>query len=174
MKITIDLSELDKLKITANQYCFLYSLFFRTDSCLLTDQELEHLQDQSYIKITEEEVVLRDKGRQLFEATTSDSLFFEFFSSYPIKVPNGSGGYRVLRTKDTDSKEAIEIKKKYLTIAKKPGEHEKIINGLKVYVKNQFPYIVGIDVFLNKRIWEKYCDLEVKEVIKGTENKTQI
>lgn len=173
MKVTIDLSELDKLKITANQYCFLHSLFFNTDSSLITDDELSHLEKYEYIKITDTEVVLREKGKQLFEAKTSDSLFFEFFSSYPLKVPNGSGGYRVLRTKDTESKEALEVKKKYLAIIKKPGEHEKIIKTLPIYIKNAFPYIVGITVFLNNKTWEKYCDLG-DEVKKGTENKTQI
>jgi len=175
MKITIDIEELKRLNLTANQYIFLNSIFLDVESAYITSEELNFLEKEGYIKCNEENrVILREKGKQLFEVKTSDSLFFEFFSSYPIKVPNGTGGYRVLRTKDTDTKQALELKRKYLDIVKKPGEHEKIMRTLPVYVKNAHPYLVGIEVFLNQRTWEKYADLEVDEVKKGTENKTRL
>ena len=82
---------------------------------------------------------------------------------YPSKVPNGSGGYRVLRSKDTDSKQAKDLKVKYLKLIKTPGLHDKIIVGLDNYLKSLRPtmqYCVGVEVFINSQLWEKYYDLE--------------
>lgn len=174
MNFNVNLEKLSELKLTPNQYIFLQCLFLNVDSSFITNPELKDLETEGFIKITTDSVILREKGNKLFEIKPSDSLFLEFFTSYPIKVPNGKGGYRALRTKDTESKEAKNIKEKYFKIIKKPGEHEKILKGLKAYVKNEFPYLVGIEVFLNAAKWEKYCDLDIDEVVKGTENKTQL
>lgn len=163
MKITVDLDKLNKLELTPNQWCLLECLFLNIDTPLITDSELEHAESEGYIKIMPDNLVLRDKGRQLFEAKPSDSLFFEFFSKYPVKVIDGRGGYRILRTKDPDAKSVLELKKKYLTLIKQPGLHEKIIKGLDNYLlnmKTKMQFIVGIEVFINQFLWEKYLDLD--------------
>lgn len=173
MNISINPTELAKLKMSPNQYCFLFCVFHDLESTFIQSNELGYLEMEGYVKIGER-VELREKANQLFQADTSEAQFLEFWTNYPINVPNGSGGKRVLRSKDHESKEATECKKKYLALIKKPGEHEKILKGLRNYIKNQHPYIAAVPAFLNQRIYEKYYDVDVDETKKGLEGKTML
>jgi hypothetical protein len=84
-----------------------------------------------------------------------------------MKVPNGAGGYRILRAKDPNSQSAEKIKEKYLRIIKKQGKHKQIMEGLDGYLKenrSKLQYLQGVEVFLNQATWEKYIGVRDVEM----------
>ncbi len=86
------------------------------------------------IQLDEPEVLLKAKGRALFEATELDKKFDEFWEAYPSTVPNGEGGIRVLHAVGKETNDYRICKKKYQKIIKKPGAHEMILKALKTQI----------------------------------------
>lgn len=161
------IKRLQELSLSPNQYFYLYSLYLTNPTKeFITSPEQLHLEQDGWIgyddNIPGGNWILRNKGRNLFEVK-SDSLeqkFLRFWSYYPIKV-----GTRILKTKDDKSKEALDIKKKYISLIKKPGIHEKIIKGLENELNlrrkdNSMQYMQLVTTWINQATWEKYCDLE--------------
>jgi hypothetical protein len=168
MELKIDLDKLRKLKLNIPEYSY---LFIRYHNLVITyyfnnpsnNIDFKYLENEGYIKETEEGIFLRQKAIDLFIESTPDTKFYEFYSNYPFKVSNGKGGYRVIRSKDINSKQATDLKVKYLKLIKTPGLHEKIMKGLFNYMESLKPtmqYIVGVEVFINQLIFERYCDLD--------------
>lgn len=123
------------------------------------------LPDDRVISLNEPEVSLTNRGLALFEESDLEKKFDEFWELFPSKVPDGAGGYRILRTEGKDTHEYRETKRKYLTLIKKTGVHDKIMKGLRGYLYQErfkLQYTKGIQVFLNQHIWERYQDVEVK------------
>ena len=52
------------------------------------DEDLNWLVDNGYILQEEKEVVLTEKGKEIFEL--SEDLFEQFFELFPHKVPDGT------------------------------------------------------------------------------------
>ena len=176
MELKINLDKLLELNLIISEYTYLYLKYKFNNLDInkywntLEKLNLEKLEKLGYIKQTEDDIVLRQKAVDLFVESTPETKFVEFYSVYPFKVPNGSGGYRVIRSKDINSKQAIELKAKYLKLIKTPGMHEIIIKGLHNYIRSLRPtlqFIVGIEVFINSHLWERYCDLddEIQDII---------
>ncbi len=188
MKITIDIKELIKNELTLDEYFILYSLYKKNyfelfnvfnceESTILISDLIKGLELKGFIKDTKGIVsvvgdltliYLKLKALDLFEEDLSnpDRLFETFWNMYPLKVPDGRGSYRILRSKDSDTKQALELKKKYIQLIKVAGTHTKIIKGLTGYLsnmRNKMQFIVGIEVFINQNLWEKYLDEEIVE-----------
>ena len=161
MTINIDLEVLIKEDLTPDHYVFLWGLYHNYN---LNDVEFypNHvpLEEKGFIKLGED-WMLRTRGKLLFEPRGLDAKFIEFYHSYPYKVSNGKGGIRALRDNSTDTKAALDCKKKYLAVLeKKPNLHEVILKAMGVYVKNESPYLQRIEVFLNQQSWNKYIGVE--------------
>jgi hypothetical protein len=162
--IQIPIKVITLAKLTPNQYCFLYCIYHKLPLLYIGDVEREELGTRAYIYTAETgEFVLRKEALILFEGAKGlEVMFTEFWNLYPFKVPNGTGGYRVLRTQDVISKQALEVRKKYFGIVKNEETHKTIMNGLQGYLKQQrnaMQYVVGIEVFLNKKLWERYVSI---------------
>jgi hypothetical protein len=175
IKVTIDISCLADKQLTADLYIILHwkyhggyelpwtiKALFEED----TDDYLEHLQEQEYIKITGNgDFELRQKAINLFETQTPNVKWAEFLGNYPIKVPNGKGGYRILKTGDPNARGNEKIKAKYFAIIKKdPDIHDKIVNALKKEVSDRkasgdLQYMQNIQTWLNQHTYEKYICL---------------
>jgi hypothetical protein len=159
------LEECRKNKLSPNQYVYLFYLYYKiAKEFPISIREMNGLEDEGYIKCEEDDtIIVRSKTNKLFEVATDYSKFLEFWGTYPIKVNDNRGGYRVLRTKDENSRQAKDVKAKY---AKYLKQHDKVMKGLLGYLhnmKNKMQYIVGIEVFLNQAMFEKYLDEDVEE-----------
>lgn len=180
MELRINTDVLKYAGLTIDEYFLLYLYYNKlnlkdySSIVISTGSLLLSLESKGFVKFADDcgDYILTKKSLILFESSVGNK-FEEFWSIYPIKVPNGKGGYRAIKTKDIDSKQALECKKKYINLIKKPGEHEKIIKGLNIYLKSLRPtlqYCVGVEVFLNQQLWEKYLDLDdIVEKVEKTE-----
>ena len=163
MTINIDLEVLIKEDLTPDDYVFLWGLYHNHN---LNDVEFypNHvpLEEKGFIKLGED-WMLRTKGKELFMPKGLDAKFIEFWTSYPSKVSNGHGGFRALRDSSADTKQALKCKEKYLQILKKsPKLHDLILKAMETYVKNESPYLQGIEVFINQQTWNKYIGVDEK------------
>jgi hypothetical protein len=186
MKIQIDTDVLLKNDITLDEYFILYCIYNKeynllfliyncSESVNLLNDLLKGLEIKQFLKNTKgivnqigdlTLVYLKAKGNDLFEEDLDnpEKLFLEFWNLYPLKVPDGKGSYRILRSKDSETKQANELKKKYFILIKQAGTHTKIIKGLTGYLsnmRNKMQFIVGIEVFINQALWEKYLDEDI-------------
>lgn len=170
-KVIIDFAKLNALDLNPNEYVYLYCRYHKLDKTIddigLTEHIsvfpdfIEALEVKGYIdELGDGSVILRHKAIDLFEETQVDIKFYEFFGTYPLKVPNDSGGYRPLRPKEITAKQSVELKKLYVNIIKKePGLHSKIMTGLNNYLKtykHKLTYLVSIDKFVKEHMWELY------------------
>lgn len=169
MRIEIDLDRLDKSGLNISQYALLYCKYHNINYSIisfhLNVEDFEDLETNGFIKITgyvSGDFDLREKSYELFETSPDDRLWSEFFSTYPMKVPDGKGGYRPLRPKSVDAKESQDCKRKYLKIIKGRGDlHQHIIKILNAEMnerkaRNTFQYMHQLEVYLNGKKWEKY------------------
>ena len=170
MEIKINLKEIFDLKLNPTQYLLLHLKYHQSsilDQNLITalninKNDLIKLESLGFIKVTSPSLldfVLRDPANSLFKETPDHKLFYEFWGTYPMKVSNGAGGYRILRAKDPNSQSAEKVKEKYLRIIKRPGKHKQIMEGLNGYIteyRTKMQYLQGVEVFLNQATWEKY------------------
>lgn len=177
-KTTIDFNFLIKHNLIPNEYIYLYLKHHKLNKTISDLKVLpvsqynldcfyEKLEEKGYIDWIEDEPTLRPKAIALFEESDCDIKWLELFSSYPIKIPDGHGSYRILRTKDHESKVALELKRMYVHLIKnKVGLHDKIMKGLKSYLdsnKHKMMYLVSLDKFIKDNMWEMYEDVEDKE-----------
>jgi len=130
---------------------------------LENDHALKYLEEKGFIKITNElEYELRQKGTSLFEVSTPEQKWLEFLGTYPIKVPNGRGSFRILKSSSPTAKSNVKLRIKYLSIIKKnPDIHEAIMKALNAELtdrrkSNELQYMQGIDVYVNQQSYEKY------------------
>jgi hypothetical protein len=130
------------------------------------------LNDVRTAKYAENMIFDREKVNALFRA--DDSLFWEFFSTYPIKVPGRNGGSRILRSVGLDAKETLKMKKKYESIVKDNVVlHKHILKCLdaELFVRrkdNSLQFMKGIEPYLNQQAWTRYEDtLETMTVTKN-------
>lgn len=128
--------------------------------------EIRDLESKGYIKILDNEcskLVAKTKAIELFELSGNSSvdvMFKTFWETYPTRV-----GTRVLKSKDLNSKEAIEIKRKLTNYLKVPGNFDKLMKGLQNELNlkkkdNSLIYMQMVSTYVNQMTWEKYYDLE--------------
>lgn len=182
-EIRINLNTIVKEGITPSEYSFLYLLYNNNIQNAytiseLTKEQVYNLEERGFVKcikpiriqtyydtdivMDEPEAVLDTRGLSLFEVDNSESKFTEFWNMFPQKVPDGQGGFRVLRTIKLDTHDAQVCKKKYLKLIKGNTDlHEKILKGLKnqLYIeRHRIQFINNPETWLNQKIYEKYQD----------------
>jgi hypothetical protein len=157
-------------EITADMYLFLLHLKEVSDSegeitapfflQVFPTEYIDYLVENDYIMNQNGEFILKPKGFDLFH--TTDSIWYEFMSIFPHKVPSGTGGFRPLRALDPDAKSNQKAKKKYLSIVKNNLKlHEHIMKVLSLEISyrknhNQMMFMHNLETWLNQRDWEKF------------------
>lgn len=167
--ITVHVPTLIGLGLNANQYMHLAFLYHQLPANLapLDDADIDSLIEKDYLRVVFTTVELTDKSRNLFEASNNfvDAAFKELYDLYPRQVPDGRGGYRVLRAKGLDSEDAKVCKRKYESLIRNDKKlHVKVMKGLRnelLMRKNSMTYMQNMQTWLNQRAWEKYMDLEI-------------
>lgn len=112
-------------------------------------------------------LLLTKKANDLFK----DNLvgFERIWNTYPSKVSNGRGGYRVLKPISMDSELFKSQKIKYKTYVKnKPELEEKIYLALLTQLemeKNSLMYLQNFATWWHQKKFESYFDIEAKEEI---------
>lgn len=102
-------------------------------------------------------------SKDVFNLKLEDSLFKEFFETYPkYAINKKTGARRVLSPKSLSSKIAVEARKKYDKIVGKNLElHNHIIKLLADEVQKKLSsgdliYMPAITVYINDRGWESW------------------
>lgn len=176
MVIEIDDIKFLNSKLTYNQWIYLQNITLgRIFPDTIHLGEVRDLESKGYVKVLDDncsKVVAKDKSLQLFlsENTTFDTMFKTFWETYPLRV-----GSRVLRSKDANTKEATEIKKKMFAIFKVKGNFDKVMSGLTKELElrkkdNSLMYMQLITTYVNQHTWEKYYGLEEEVPVEKTES----
>jgi len=186
-EIRISLDILIAEDLTVQQFVFCYFLYKNEienaySFTLLSTEEVEELENKLFIDILNDtrnqeihgriitlnqpDVILTEAGKALFEESDLEKKFEEFWNTFPRSVPDGNGSTRVLRSIKLDTHDAEACKKKYLKIIKnEKGLHDRIIKALKtqLYIeRHKIQYINAPEVWLNKRIFEKFLDVKTE------------
>ena len=101
LKVQLDFNNLIKQGLDPNEYVYLYISYHQLHKAA-HDLELvvsiELLEEKGWIECVYDEetgelvdTILRPKAIGLFEESDLDTKFYEFYSTYPIKVPNDAG-----------------------------------------------------------------------------------
>ena len=153
------------LEISPDDYCYLFlKANDQSTEGYVLNWSSSRLEEKGYIKVTSEDIILRQKAINLF--FKENDLFALFWTKYPIKVPNGTGpGYRVLKGAGLDTKQAETCRKKF---EKLPHNKELVIKCLDKELdhrraSNSLPFMQNIETWLNQRTYEKYMN-EIGEI----------
>lgn len=160
MDLKIDINLLKDIDF--NEYAYLYYAYYGIPCPIKLNIDYSILDDKGYVHVIPDmegvsyTVNLRAKATNLFDVKDVDSKFLEFWGTYPVKA-----GTRILKAVDSDTKEGKDIKKKYLTLIKKPGMHEKIMLGLTNELASRkkdgsLVFMQLISTWINAQTWEKY------------------
>ena len=89
-----------------------------------------------------------------------DNLFWEVFSTYPLKVYNGNVT-RILRSSSPDAKEALACLKKYKSKVKTLVKHRHVMKCLQAELtmrkkEKNLGYMKKLVTWLNQNAWEEY------------------
>lgn len=110
-------------------------------------------------------LLLTKKGQDLFK--TNLSGFEKLWGEYPHKVPNGRGGYRILKPLDIDCTLFRDLKPKYKAYVKgKPELEDKIYQALLSQLeaeKHSLMYFQQLSVWWNQKSFEKYFDVGIEK-----------
>jgi hypothetical protein len=186
--VNIDLEKCVKVKLSPSEFAILQLLasgdyklleeFLKeTDLFNYTNDNtflgiLKHLELRGWLKITVhgdfkfEDICLRNKAEKLFDNInpTSDNDYLKCFTIFPIKVPNGNGGYRILKTKSTDSEDYKKGLKLWNDILKK-DDGETVIRALEKQLeltRSSLQYTQNWLTWLRQKTYQKYVDVSSK------------
>lgn len=113
-----------------------------------------------------DKLLLTKKSLDLFK-TKDEDTFTRLWNTYPSKVPNGKGGYRVLKPISCDSELFKLHKAKYKAYVKgRPELEEKMYLALTTQLemeKNSLMYFQNFQTWWNQHTFEKYFDLEAEK-----------
>ncbi len=156
MELYINLAELEALSLSPTLYCYLYTLYFKQDYPLASDEVKAEMNDiletAGYLKVTDEGIVLRNLTNLLFaKGVPTDDGVDIWIDEWREIFPQGvkSGGRPVRGDKQGVSKKMKLFVKANPTITK-----EQIMEATKQYVfdaslKN-YSFIICADYFINK------------------------
>jgi hypothetical protein len=165
--IQINLNYLSEKNMTINQYLSLLKLYiYETEKRLLPievrEEDVEWLVEQEYLNIKDDDVSFTEKGKDFFEP--KEDLFYKFFELFPHKVPDGTGGFRVLGTSSPDTIYGNKMKRKWNSFTK--GNiplQERIIKALEYELEYRkknasMTFMQNMDTWFNQGTWEKYIE----------------
>ena len=105
VEISLNLDSLIKEDITPNQYIYLYCLYNNLPTPDYLQYEFDVLISKQYVDvITPGQITGSSKTKALFNEDASLEDFKLIWDTYPNKVPDGYGGFRILRTVDHNTK----------------------------------------------------------------------
>lgn len=161
MDISMNIQNLQSYKLTVNEYLYLRNIYAdEKDKIVDLYSIIDHinedsLQDRGFIKITEKDIILRQKTIELFEPR---ELFYRFLSTFPIKTPSG----RYLSPAGIEGIAANTLKAKWdKRFKNKDNLQEKAIRVLEAELawrrkSNNMEYIHNAETWLNQADYEKY------------------
>jgi hypothetical protein len=168
MLFSIDLRTLISKSLTFNQAVVLWLIYYKKFdevALLIGKQEAisirNTLVDTPYL-LSDSSVKFRDtiiskkNVEKLFGIRSDKINFWEFYSSYPIKV-----GTRVLRGASDSSLVSKKHEKKYLDKIKTVEQHEKAILSLEAFVakqkqSNSMKFLPMMETVMNNCLWETW------------------
>lgn len=152
MKITIDLDVLEKKRLNPTQYVYLYLKAVHKINAIdsISEEDLEMLEDEGYIKISDNGVVLRQVSLDLFKTLVEDNSMDwieEWRQLFPLGVK--MAGYAVRGDKQNCTKKMKSFMKKYPDFTK-----EDIFDATRAYIddrrKDNWNYIKLAHYFIEK------------------------
>lgn len=92
MNINLDLTKLEQLGITPDEYTYLFLLYSEKGVGFQLMVDLFKLESLSYIRVSEGVVNLKAKGLELFELTDDFTIFVaEYRDLFPKGIKSGNG-----------------------------------------------------------------------------------
>ena len=169
MKIEIDLSLLQDIGLTPDDFTYLYMVHRKAFSYKVPLRCSPRLEIDGWIvykdKITEH--VIQQKFRDLF-VSDFDSMFAELCNLYPFKVESPTRGVRVLHAKNPKAASNKKARNKYKKIVgNKPHLHKYIMKCLQLQLeheKDNLGYLQNFETWINNHTWEKYEDMNINDI----------
>lgn len=161
MDISMNVKNILDYNLTINEYLYLRNIYVKEQDKIIDLYKLidhineDSLQDRGFIKITDEDIVLRQKTIDLFEPT---DLFNKFLTIFPIKTPSG----RYLSPAGTEGIAVSNLKAKWNKRFKnKENLQQKAIEVLEAEIawrkkSGNLEYIHNAETWLNQADYEKY------------------
>ena len=111
-----------------------------------------------YFIFTGDKLMLRDKGRLMFEEDNMKELFEEFYNTFPVKTPISNRRLRAHHSESMNGSQAWNI---YKRLIKTKDEHNQLMNGLNSELNerksnNGLEYMHNILAWLRAGSWEMY------------------
>ena len=165
MLIEVNTESLVNLRITSDEYLYLYLLHHKAYDILDTlnlNVQHEDLQTKGYIKLGQDvqSHVVREKFTSQF-TTPFLQMWHGLLSHFPLKV-NTKSGVRILRAKDSMANVGNDINK-----------HNEVIKALQTELDirrkgNGLEYMQQLVTWVNNHTWEKYIGLDESESKSGS------
>jgi hypothetical protein len=171
MKIEINLPLLNEVRLTPDDYTYLYIVYKKAFSYLelVPLRVSPRLEIDGWIVLKEDDTkhVIQQKFRDLF-VSDFESMFAELCEAYPFKVDSPTRGVRVLHAKDPKSASNKKARNKYKkVIANKPHLHKYIMKCLQLQLeheKDNLGYLQNFETWINNHTWEKYEGMNIKDI----------
>jgi hypothetical protein len=162
MEIRIQAKFLINNNLTISEYIYLKNSYEKNSDSEIVDiidnLDLDSLQLRGFIRITDSEILLRNKTNELFEGK---NLFLKFMNTFPIKTPSG----RYLSPLRMKTTKADVLEKKWKKLFKNnPSLEENALKVLEAELKwrkrnNSLEYIHNMEAWLNQGDYDNYAYL---------------
>jgi hypothetical protein len=165
-ELTLPLDLIRSNKMSVNEYLVLYDIVHGYPIGDLIDNPLPtlvSLEGKGFVKLTNNQVYLREKGSELFNA--DEDYFAIWLETYPTMVKKHHGGKRALSPSKPNTILGKALRKKWNSVFKKDIKaQEKAILVLQQEVKDKtkngnLEYMVEARRWLNEGYHEKYSFL---------------
>jgi len=178
--ITIPIDDIVKNGLSINEYLLLYNTANGSKISGLIDVSLSSLvslESKGFIKISDDQIFLREKASIFF--TQEDSLFLKWLETYPTMVKTGYGRKRALSPASIDTILGKRLERKWNIIFKNNvEEQQRAIKVLELQIKDmgktsEMEYFVEAARWLNEGYHEKYSyllDSDVAEELYSNED----
>ena len=162
MEIRIDTEILSTNDLTISEYLYLKLIYEENDDKVVY-QVIDRVDDDSlqargYIRILEGQIILREKGLELFEGK---DLFLKFMTMFPIKAPSG----RFLSPLRSGTLSYKKLEKKWKSLFKgKPHLQQQALDVLEAELtwrrkSGSMEYIHNMETWLNQGDYDNYAYL---------------
>lgn len=166
MIVEVDVQVCLDSKLTISEFVFLSLLWQKKANTAIElmkndiglQKSIPDLHKRGYLIVKDKLWIIDRKKCNLLFGKREDSDFWEFFSTYPMKV-SLNGATRVLRAQDPNSKNAIEAMGKYKARVKSKAMHRHVMACLNAELEqkkrsNKLGYMQNIITWLNQQSWQ--------------------
>jgi len=168
MVVQISVEDAIDAGLTGTQYILLEMLRVRNNKLIrkyidfdpTAKQDLQRLKELGFILKLDKTGYLINHKLCSSILDLEDNLFWEVFSTYPLKVYNGNVT-RILRSSSPDAKEALACLKKYKSKVKTLVKHRHVMKCLQAELamrkkEKNLGYMKKLVTWLNQNAWEEY------------------